>query len=167
MTEVYIGIGSNVSPHAHVRLALELLERSFGTLRRSPIYRCPPVGFEGADFLNLVAAFETELDLDRVHTQLRDIEAACGRDRAVRRTSRTMDIDLLLFGDRIQDDTTLQLPRADILEYPFVLRPLSELAPAAMHPALGRTYRELWGEFGTAGLRLEAVTLDAEAPLAL
>ncbi|MES1929828.1 2-amino-4-hydroxy-6-hydroxymethyldihydropteridine pyrophosphokinase [Salinisphaera dokdonensis CL-ES53] len=167
MSEVFVGIGSNVSPHAHVRLALDLLERTFGALRLSPIYRCPPVGFEGADFLNLVAAFDTVSDLDTVHIQLRDIEAACGRDRTVRRTSRTMDIDLLLFGDRIQDDETLCLPRADILEYPFVLRPLAELAPEARHPTVERTYQELWAAFEPRDLPLEAVALDADAQLSL
>jgi 2-amino-4-hydroxy-6-hydroxymethyldihydropteridine diphosphokinase len=167
MTEVVVGIGSNVSPHAHVRLALDLLDTTFGPLRLSPIYRCPPVGFEGDDFLNLVAAFDTASDLAGVHTQLRDIEAACGRDRSAAQGSRTMDIDLLLFGDTVHDMPPVVLPRRDILEYPFVLRPLAELMPAARHPVLDETYADLWAGFAPRDLPLEVVALDESARLTI
>ena len=166
MTPVFVGVGSNVSPHAHVSLALDLLNRSFETVQVSPIYCCSPVGFSGPDFLNLVARFETASDLESVVEQLRDIEGACGRDRAVERPSRTMDIDLLLFGDVVRTGQPT-LPRRDIDIYPFVLRPLAELAPTAVHPVHKRSFAALWADFEGCDLVLERVTLDAEAPLAM
>lgn len=147
MSRAFVGIGSNIQPHAHVPLALELLERSFTVTDISPIYSCPAVGFDGADFVNLVVAFETDRDVIELQSELRDIEAACGRDRAERQASRTMDIDLLLFDDAVIDEPGLTLPRADILEYAFVLRPLAEIAPDARHPVSGIRYARLWAAF--------------------
>ena len=147
MSRAFVGIGSNIQPHAHVPLALELLERSFTVTDVSPIYSCPAVGFDGADFVNLVVAFETDRDVIELQSELRDIEAACGRDRTEKRASRTMDIDLLLFDDAVIDEPGLTLPRADMLEYAFVLRPLAEIAPDARHPVSGIRYARLWADF--------------------
>lgn len=166
MTRVFVGLGSNVAPHAHITLALDLLDRSFAALDVSPIYRCAPVGFCGPDFLNLVAGFETASTLHGVVEQLRDIEAACGRDRAAERPSRTMDIDLLLFGDLVREADP-PLPRRDIDLYPFVLRPLAELAPTAVHPLHKRSFAALWADFAGHDHALERVTLDADAPITM
>ncbi|MES1927091.1 2-amino-4-hydroxy-6-hydroxymethyldihydropteridine diphosphokinase [Salinisphaera sp. T31B1] len=165
MTAVFVGLGSNIQPHAHVPLALHLLERSFGALQVSPVYQCPAVGFDGEDFVNLVVGFDTATDVHALQDQLRDIEAACGRDRAEAMASRTMDIDLLLYGDLIVDDDRLCLPRSDIVEYAFVLRPLAELVPESEHPVLRRSYRALWEAFDDPGQPLTEITLRTNEPL--
>lgn len=159
MSRVFVGIGSNIQPQAHVPLALELLERSFAALEISPIYSCPAVGFDGDDFVNLVVAFETDQDVIALQSELRDIEAACGRDRAEKHASRTMDIDLLLFDDAVIEEPGLTLPRADILEYAFVLRPLAEIAPDACHPVSGICYAQLWDAFDARAQPLTRVEL--------
>ncbi|ERJ17721.1 2-amino-4-hydroxy-6-hydroxymethyldihydropteridine diphosphokinase protein [Salinisphaera shabanensis E1L3A] len=164
MTLAVVGIGSNVSPHAHIALALDVLEQSFGTLWRSSVYRCPPVGMRGADFLNLVAAFDTAACLADICVQLRDIEAACGRDRAHTHTPPCIDIDLLLFGDVVRESDPV-LPRADILDQAFVLGPLAEIMPQARHPVCGTCYADLWGQMAAQSSTLEPVQLQTDAPL--
>jgi len=161
MTTVFVGLGSNIQPHAHVPLALELLERSFGDLNVSPIYRCPAVGFDGDEFVNLVVGFDTVTPVHALQAELRDIEAACGRDRAEKMASRTMDIDLLLYGDAVMDDDMLTLPRADILEYAFVLKPLADLIPEARHPVRGERYIDMWRAFDDREQPLTRIELDS------
>ncbi|GAB3680522.1 2-amino-4-hydroxy-6-hydroxymethyldihydropteridine diphosphokinase [Salinisphaera aquimarina] len=164
---VFVGLGSNIQPHAHIPLALDLLEKSFGTLCVSPIYQCPAVGFDGADFVNLVVGFDNDAEVHALQSELRDIEAACGRDRSEKYASRTMDIDLLLYGDKIIDDQALCLPRADILEYAFVLRPLAELVPEARHPVSGETYADLWRAFDARDQPLTEIALHRDVRLTL
>lgn len=150
MTEVAIGIGSNIEPERHVRAALEQLEAHFSSLQVSPIYRCPAVGFAGADFVNLVAIVETDNDIHTVQADLRKVEQIAGRDRTEGNESRTLDLDMLLFGDQQFNNGDIRVPRDDILKYAFVLRPLVELWPARRHPTDGRTYRQLWHAFEAA-----------------
>ena len=164
MTRAVVGIGSNRSPHAHIALALDVLEQSFGALDISSIYRCPPVGVQGADFLNLVAAFDTAASLEQLCIELRDIEAACGRDRSQAELPPCIDIDLLLFGDTVHEHVPV-LPRPDIVEQPFVLGPLAELMPEARHPVCGMRYADLWAKMAAQAHRLEPVNLKDSAPL--
>lgn len=156
---VYIGIGSNIEPYRHIPHALRLLRERFGELRVSPVYACPAVGFDGADFLNLVAAFDTGCEIPALLQALRCIESHCGRVRGARSASRTMDLDLLLYGDTVTDDGEPRLPRADILRYAFVLKPLAEIAPEVRHPVDGRTFAELWAAFGESGQPLRRVEI--------
>lgn len=147
MTDVFVGIGSNVEPEKHVRQAVAMLRERFGVVRLSSVYRNAAVGFEGDDFLNLVAAFETELGIESLTSILDEIELACGRERrAARFAPRTMDLDLLLYGDRV-DDKPVRLPRPELLKYAFVLKPLSELAPQRLHPGTESSYAELWARY--------------------
>ena len=142
----YVGAGSNIEPREHLSAAMAELARRFSGLRLSSVYRTAAVGFEGPDFLNLVASFETSLPVDRVIAQLDEIENAAGRRRSADRfSSRSLDLDLLMYGDVVDD--TLKLPREDILEYAFVLAPMAEPAPDLVHPAEGATMRELWERF--------------------
>lgn len=144
---VFVGIGSNIEPRTHIPRALGLLEQRFGGLRVSRFYECPAVGFDGDPFVNLVVGFDTgEPPFDVVHG-LRAIERQCGRSRSEKMRSRTMDLDLLLYGDHILDDADLRVPRSDILCYAFVLKPLAELIPDARHPVNGVRYADLWAAF--------------------
>lgn len=146
MPDVFVGVGSNIEPERHLRWALDELEQHFGRLRRSGVYRCPAFGFDGPDFLNMVVAFESEADVDDVENILSNLENECGRAAGDRSGSRTIDLDLLLFGDRI--DAARRLPRTDILVYPFVLKPLNDLAPERVHPVTGRTMQSAWADAG-------------------
>ena len=150
MTEVYVAVGGNVEPLKYLDRALQLLERVFGALVISPAYRNPAVGFEGDDFVNLVAGFRTSLPATEVRERLQSIETACDRPRdAPKWGPRTMDLDLLLYGDEISDVPGLALPRPDLVRRAYMLRPMADVAPHLVHPTLHRTMRELWEAFGS------------------
>jgi 2-amino-4-hydroxy-6-hydroxymethyldihydropteridine diphosphokinase len=143
MVEIFVGLGSNIEPDRHLSFAVASLTRHFGRLRCSRVYQSPPFGFRGADFLNVVAAFTSLLSAHAVESVLSEVEQAGGRaPDGGRSGSRTLDVDLLLYGARV--DPLLRLPRADVLQYPFVLAPLAELAPALRHPVTGVSIEAAW-----------------------
>jgi 2-amino-4-hydroxy-6-hydroxymethyldihydropteridine diphosphokinase len=146
-TPVYVAAGSNVAPFVHLRRALDTLHRHFAPLRVSTAYANAAVGFEGDEFVNLVVGFDTDLPVHEVIARLHEAEAVCGRTRdAPKWAARSMDLDILLFGDRVSDDPGLTLPRPDLLRRPYMLGPAAELAPDHVHPTARRTLRELWDE---------------------
>jgi 2-amino-4-hydroxy-6-hydroxymethyldihydropteridine diphosphokinase len=158
MPEVYVAAGSNVEPEKHLGLASVQLSKHFPGVRLSPWYRNRAVGFEGADFINFVAGFPTELALEAVLARLHGIEALCGRAReAPRWAPRTMDLDILLYGDRLVDTPALCLPRPDLLKRAYMLGPLADLAPTLVHPTVHLTIGELWRRFDRAAHPLEPV----------
>ena len=140
----FLGIGSNVEPERHVRIAVARLARAFEDLRLSPVYRSPAVGFDGADFVNAVASVRTTLSPRELRDWLRSLEDEHGRERNVPKFSdRVLDVDILLYGDQVLDDEDLQLPRPELYHFPHVLRPLAELAPDRPCPGDGRTFEEI------------------------
>lgn len=148
MTTIYISLGSNVDPQRYLRAAVEALCARFSDVTCSPVYRSAAVGFNGDDFLNLVACAQTDLAVSDVQQQLCRIEDANDRRRDVPRFSpRTLDLDLLLYGDEVTAANGVVLPRAEILTHAFVLKPLSDLAPDGLHPVVKRRYAELWQGF--------------------
>ena len=145
---VYISIGSNVEPEQNIRSALAMLKNEFPVLLRSSVYRNPAVGFEGEDFLNLVAGFESALPAELVVERLAWIEQVHGRHRQHAKFSpRSLDLDLLLCGQQVLNQGKLKLPRDDVTRYAFVLGPLAELVPDFEHPVSHKTIQTLWGEF--------------------
>ncbi|MDX1455050.1 MAG: 2-amino-4-hydroxy-6-hydroxymethyldihydropteridine diphosphokinase [Gammaproteobacteria bacterium] len=158
MVEVFVSIGSNVEPERHVRFAVEALQQRFGELRISTVYQTAAVGFDGDDFLNLVVGFRTRESVEAVDQALDGIERDGGRDQASPRFSpRTIDLDLLLYGDLVMDTPDLRLPRNEILKYAFVLAPLVELAAGRLHPETGRPLASHWQEFDKTGNELLAI----------
>jgi len=148
---VYLGLGSNIDPEENIRLGLRELRRRFGELGISDIYQSAALGFEGADFLNLAVGLESNATPGNIHEQIEAIHRVAGRQRdEARYLSRALDIDLLLYGDLVVAGPPLQLPRPDVLEYSFVLKPLSEIAPDLVHPETGKTLSEHWQEFDIA-----------------
>jgi 2-amino-4-hydroxy-6-hydroxymethyldihydropteridine diphosphokinase len=145
MAQVYISLGSNIEPEKHLRAAVRSLREQFGELELSSVYRSKAVGFEGKDFLNLVAGFDTSLSAHEVNRKLHEIEDQHGRTREGPRFSdRVIDLDLLMYDDLTIDDDDLHLPREEITQNAFVLLPLSEIAPELQHPELRQTVADLW-----------------------
>ena len=151
MPQVHVAAGSNIEPERHLAMAVRELERHFAGLRLSPWYRNTAVGFEGEDFINFVAGFATELPVHEVLQRLHAIETLCGRPReAPRWAPRSMDLDVLLYGDLVCQEPHLKLPRPDLLKRAYMLGPLADLAPELVHPTERRTIRELWQDFDRA-----------------
>ncbi|MFB2848434.1 2-amino-4-hydroxy-6-hydroxymethyldihydropteridine diphosphokinase [Aeromonas veronii] len=163
MTTIYISLGSNIERNRHIRAGLDALHAEFGELRVSRVFESEAVGFKGRPFYNLVAAAETDLPLVTVCQRLRAMEFAHGREPDAKKFApRTLDLDLLLYGDRVCD-TPLVLPRGEVLTNAFVLWPLAELAPKLRHPVDGRTMGELWQAYDKASQQLCPIPFHWEA----
>jgi 2-amino-4-hydroxy-6-hydroxymethyldihydropteridine diphosphokinase len=160
VTRAYLSLGSNLEPERHLRAALDELRGRFGAIDVSPAYRSRAVGFDGADFVNLAVALDTELEPEALNDWLHALEDRHGRRRDVPRyADRTLDVDIVLFGDRVIDGPGhLQVPR-DELRHAFVLRPLADLAPQLRHPLDGRSMAELWAAFPQDSEPLEPLSL--------
>lgn len=145
MTQVYISVGSNQQAREHVPKALDALRSEFSPIELSPIYESVAVGFDGDNFINLVVGFNTERSLQDINNILNKIEKSCGRNRGEERfSSRTMDLDLLTYGDLVCHDEHWDIPRSEITRNAFVLKPLADLAPNSLHPESGESYSRLW-----------------------
>lgn len=161
MTQVLVAAGSNIEPVANLRRALDVLARHYPRLQCSRAYRNAAVGFEGEDFVNLVVGFDTGDDVQSVLAHLHEAEGECGRERnAPKWAPRSMDLDVLLFGDRVCDEPGLVLPRPDLVRRAYMLGPAAELAPEAVHPTLGRTLAQLWREFARDGHPMHEVDFN-------
>ncbi len=144
----FIGVGSNVDRHRHIRAGLDALAAEFGELEVSPVYESEAVGFDGSPFFNLVVGIHTDKSVAELSRCLKVIELANGRHPQARRFSpRTLDLDILTYGHLDHRTDGVELPRPEILYNAFVLRPLAELAGDDRHPVNGRTYRELWAAY--------------------
>ena len=162
MARVYLGIGSNIDPEENLRLGIRELRRVFGEIKLSAVYASAAIGFEGADFLNMVVGLQSDDSPGAIQDQVELIHDLAGRERGAGKfSSRPLDIDLLLYDDQVVDEPALKLPRCDVLEYSFVLRPLAELDPDLVHPQTGKTMIEHWQGFdaGSHPLRLVNVIL--------
>jgi 2-amino-4-hydroxy-6-hydroxymethyldihydropteridine diphosphokinase len=136
MTRAYVGLGSNLGDReATIRQAAELI----GAKRLSTVIETEPWGYEQQPrFLNAVAEIDTPLEPRELLLQLLDVERVLGRERVGPKWGpRTIDLDLLVYGDRAIDEPGLQVPHPRLAERAFVLEPLAELAPDLEIPGFG------------------------------
>ena len=164
MTPVYVAIGGNIEPETRLPQAARELRRRFPDAEFSGCYRNPAFGFAGADFYNAVTGFHTTLTVEALIGQLQEIEALCGRDRTEAKWApRAMDLDLLLYGERLARTARYELPRPDLLRRSYMLGPLAELAPQLRHPLTARTMADHWQELSAQPYAHERLPLDLNA----
>ena len=161
MARAFLDLGSNLDRDRSVAEALHLLAVRFRLLRTSSVYETAPVGrTDQPAFLNLAVEIETDLEPGRVREVLREIEEACGRVRSADRYApRTVDLDLTLYEDRVEEGAGWKLPHPQVESEAFVLIPLAELEPQRLHPVRGRPLGELAAE-----LRVSPGALRVVAP---
>jgi len=148
MSIVYLGLGSNIDARSNISSGLDALRLAFNRIECSPIYQTAAFGFKGDDFINLAARVETDLSPLELKNFLTDLENRHDRNRQSPKFSdRTLDIDTLLYDDLYLLSPALSIPHGDVLEAAHVLKPLADLAPDLLHPAVRRTMIELWNEF--------------------
>jgi 2-amino-4-hydroxy-6-hydroxymethyldihydropteridine diphosphokinase len=158
---VFVAAGSNVEPERNLARACAEIAHIWPDAIFSRAYRNAAVGFEGPDFINLVVGFSAAQPLELVIDRLRGIETNCGRPRyAPKWASRTMDLDVLLFGDRIEKTSEYTLPRPDLLKRPYMLGPLAEIAADVVHPTAGQTIGELWAQFDRDGHTMSPIAIE-------
>ncbi len=158
MATIYLGLGSNIDAEDNLGLAVRELRERYGDLETSAVYRSAAVGFVGDDFLNLVVRLWSDDTPLEICEEIERLHNLSGRVRSSEKwASRPLDIDLLLYNDRVIDERPVRVPRSDILEYSFVLRPLAELAPDLVHPVTGKTMLRHWQEFDVDSHPLEPV----------
>ena len=158
---VFVGAGSNVEPAKNLAHACADIAHSWPDAYFSRAYRNAAVGFEGPDFINLVVGFTTAQPLTAVIARLHAIETQCGRPRfAPKWASRTMDLDVLLYGDLVEKTAEYTVPRPDLLKRPYMLGPMAEIAPEVVHPTAGKTIGALWHEFDRNGHTMLEVPIE-------
>ncbi len=136
---VYVGLGANLGERqAALRKALATIDElpSTRVMRVSPLYGSAPVDAGGPDYLNAVAELTTTLAPQALLSALQTIELSAGRERPYRNAPRTLDLDILWFGDRVIDTPTLTVPHPRMAERAFVLRPLADLVPERVDAAV-------------------------------
>jgi 2-amino-4-hydroxy-6-hydroxymethyldihydropteridine diphosphokinase len=164
MTLAYVSGGSNLDAEANLLVAARELTATYPGARFSRVYRNAAIGFDGPEFLNFVVELPVHGEPGALKAELERIEGLCGRPRyAPKWAPRTMDLDILLFGEVVLDAPGLVLPRPQLTNWAFMLGPLAELAPDAPHPTAGRTVGELWRAFDQAGHPMQPAALDLQS----
>ena len=147
MKTVFLGLGSNLGDRAeNIRMALELLDGAPGVEIRkvSALLETAPVGGpKQPDYLNAAAELATTLAPEDLLATLKRVEKSVGRIERQRWGPREVDLDILLYGDEIVRGTSLEVPHPRMCERAFVLEPLAEIAPEAVHPVTGMSVNEL------------------------
>ena len=167
----YIGMGSNVGEReAHLRAAVEALRNTIGlrVLAVSRFYETAPLGGPPGqgDYLNAVCAVAGARTARELLERLLAIEAGRGRARRERWGPRTLDLDLLLFGDAVIDEPGLNVPHPCLHERAFVIEPLAAIAPDARHPLLNKTAATLWEELQETSAQIQGAAEGTDKQIA-
>lgn len=145
MTQVWLGIGSNLDPVDNLSACLDALLLQFRDLNLSSVFESPAAEQTGNPYLNMVAGLQTDLTLAELSEHLKLMERKQGRKASA--GNIPIDIDILLYGNISGNFDGIILPRPEILTAPYVLWPLSQVAGKLKHPSNGKSYRELWEHF--------------------
>jgi 2-amino-4-hydroxy-6-hydroxymethyldihydropteridine diphosphokinase len=163
MSSAYIGIGSNVDRNENIHSGISQLKKLGTELIISSVYESKAYGFTGDNFYNLVIGLKTDITPFALVSELREIEQQHGRTRNEPRfSSRTLDLDLLLYDNMICHDDRLNLPRGDILTCAFVLGPLAEIAGHIRHPETGVMISDIWTTFKRPEQEIWAVNFNLD-----
>jgi len=148
-TTAYLCLGSNINPEENIRFAMQRLQRDFSFIKTSNLYKTSAIGFDGDDFLNLAVSIKTSFRLGELLRYTDALEQEAGRVRVCRGhfDSRTLDVDVVMFGDLTGEHKGRQWPSEDIQDNAHVLLPMSEIAGNRTHPSLGVNFNQLWKEF--------------------
>lgn len=151
LQQVSIGIGSNINREQNIRKAVQYLTKFYQQIIVSPVYESEALGFNGPPFFNLVVSFLTNDSLLTVQEHCKEIEQQFGKPNETEKyCSRTLDLDVLLYAERVQPakpNGEPELPRAEVLTSAFVLKPLADLHPLHVHPVQQDTFQNLWQQF--------------------
>ena len=135
--KVFIGIGSNLNKIKNIKSCISKIKNDYENVKLSPVYETKSMGFDGPNFYNLVCSFNTTEDIYKLKERLNKIELDHGRNlNETKYSSRTLDIDILYYDNLILVDDKIKIPRKEIIEYDFVLRPLIDINPEFIHPVL-------------------------------
>lgn len=166
MMPIYLGVGSNSNRHKNISAGLTALAELLGNLTRSTVYESKSIGFDGSNFFNLVVGASTQLSIAALSAALKHIEDNNGRIRnGSKFSSRSLDIDILTYGNFVGIADGVELPRAEILKNAFVLLPLAELAPNVLHPQLQQTYAELWANYDKTSQSLWPIEFEQDTEI--
>ena len=161
LTKISLSLGSNIDRYRHINAGLTALESAFGEVRCSPVYESAAVGFNGSPFLNMIVIIETNQSLTDVISRLKAIEDNNGRDRTGPKFSaRTLDIDVVTYGDAVGVIESVTLPRPELFKNAFVLLPLVDLWANERVPGKSMTYQALWEQQGDKTQRLHVVPFE-------
>ena len=152
---VYIGLGSNLGDRvANLRAAINAIQHLGDSIELSGVFETEPFGVDEDQpkYLNMVVAIRTNLRPTALLSRFLDIERANGRSRHGPNESRTLDIDILMYGDRVFDTPELVLPHPRMHERAFVMLPLAQIAPQAVHPTLKITVSQIAAELSDQGV---------------
>lgn len=142
---VYIALGSNIeNREQNLKLALEEIKEFAHITKESKIHETKPWGYKDQDdFLNMAIAIETDLEAINLLARLQEIEHKMGRTREIKNGPRTIDLDILLYGNEIIERKLLKIPHPEMHKRKFVLKPLLEIAESLEHPILKKTIKQL------------------------
>ena len=159
--KIFVGIGSNIDREKNIKSCIAVLKDLYGEIIISPVYETQSMGFDGPNFYNLVSCFETDESIYILKNKLNKIENNHGRHfNETKFSSRTLDIDILYYDDLVLSDDKIQIPRKEICEYDFVLKPLIDLVPEFIHPIHNITHREIMDKIKIKNQIISKIIMD-------
>lgn len=158
---IFVGIGSNIDREKNIKSCMSILKGVYGDMMISPVYETESMGFDGPNFYNLVSCFETGQSVYELKNTLNEIENDHGRHfNETKFSSRTLDIDILYYDDLVLSDGKIQIPRKEICEYDFVLKPLVDLVPDFIHPTHKISHKDMMNNIKIKKQIISTINMD-------